>query len=392
MIPKLLADIQDTDLLSLRDNQVPEGKTIEYKRDLPGSSDTEKREFLKDVSAFANTTGGDLLYGVDAVDGVPRDFPGIGNVNEDELRLRLESLCRDGLDPRLPKIDFRVTPVHGNRVLLIRIPESWTSPHRVKLAGHGHFYARGGAGTFAMDVAELRSAFTSSENIAVKIRNFRMERLAILHNYDTPTPIFRGCRLVLHVIPLSAFASGDRIDISQDHRRMQEILPFATDRPQLWKINLDGVLNYTSANNDGRSRAYAQVFRNGIIESVAVFEPGDDEVKRIHSTKIEAYLIRSLPRYLDILQALQVAAPIFIFLLLVGATDYQFIVPDGPGGVYGHETATTDRYSVVLPEVVMTDYGTNVSRMLKPAFDTLWNAFGYPGSRNFDAAGNWVGR
>ena len=67
MIPKPLSDIQESDILSLRDNQVPEGKAIEYKRDLPGTGNEDRKEFLKDVSSFANTSGGDLLYGVDAV-------------------------------------------------------------------------------------------------------------------------------------------------------------------------------------------------------------------------------------------------------------------------------------------------------------------------------------
>ncbi|MCK5240903.1 ATP-binding protein [bacterium] len=45
-------------------NQIQESRTIEYKESLPGNSDQDKREFLADISSFANAAGGDLLYGI----------------------------------------------------------------------------------------------------------------------------------------------------------------------------------------------------------------------------------------------------------------------------------------------------------------------------------------
>jgi predicted HTH transcriptional regulator len=71
MIHKRLEEIQETDLDHLVANGVPEGKTIEYKEILPGNSDGDKKEFLADVSSFANTTGGDLIFGVDEAKGTP---------------------------------------------------------------------------------------------------------------------------------------------------------------------------------------------------------------------------------------------------------------------------------------------------------------------------------
>ena len=36
----------------------PEGKSVDYKRDIYGNRDEDKKELLKDVSSFANTRGG----------------------------------------------------------------------------------------------------------------------------------------------------------------------------------------------------------------------------------------------------------------------------------------------------------------------------------------------
>jgi hypothetical protein len=44
MIPKPLSDINDADLQNLISNEVMEGKTIEYKRELPGGQDADRKE------------------------------------------------------------------------------------------------------------------------------------------------------------------------------------------------------------------------------------------------------------------------------------------------------------------------------------------------------------
>lgn len=77
MIPKPLESIVLEDIQGLIDNQVGETKTIEYKRDIPGNSDGDKVSFLRAVSSIANTAGGDVLYGVEALDGIPKGLPGL---------------------------------------------------------------------------------------------------------------------------------------------------------------------------------------------------------------------------------------------------------------------------------------------------------------------------
>ena len=59
------------DLQRLVDNRVQEGRAIEYKSALVVNTDEDKREFLSDVSSFANTSGGHLLFGIEENGGVP---------------------------------------------------------------------------------------------------------------------------------------------------------------------------------------------------------------------------------------------------------------------------------------------------------------------------------
>lgn len=64
MINKHLDEISLDDLKQLRNNVVSEGKTIEYKQQLPTNSDGDRKEFLADISSFANASGGDLIFGI----------------------------------------------------------------------------------------------------------------------------------------------------------------------------------------------------------------------------------------------------------------------------------------------------------------------------------------
>ena len=71
MIAKPVTDIPEADLRALIDNAVIESRVLEYKREVPDSSDQGKVKFLRSVTAFANTLGGDLIYGVEATKGIP---------------------------------------------------------------------------------------------------------------------------------------------------------------------------------------------------------------------------------------------------------------------------------------------------------------------------------
>ncbi len=98
---KQLTEITEADLHDLVQNATAEGREIEYKVQLPGNGEGEKREFLYDVSSFANCIGGDLIFGIAAKRGVPSSLPGIVTADIDATKLRLENLIRDVIQPRI---------------------------------------------------------------------------------------------------------------------------------------------------------------------------------------------------------------------------------------------------------------------------------------------------
>ncbi len=108
-----------TDLLSR-----PEGKTLEFKRDLSSPEGA-----LKAIVAFANTSGGILVIGVeDGTKGV-KGIPGV--LAEEE---RLASLIADSISPKLvPSID--VIPWRKTHLLAVEIFPSPNRPHYLNRLG-----------------------------------------------------------------------------------------------------------------------------------------------------------------------------------------------------------------------------------------------------------------
>jgi hypothetical protein len=45
---------------------------------------------------------------------------------------------------------------------------------------------------------------------------------------------------------------------------------------------------------------------------------------------------------------------------------------------------------LVMPEILVDRFDCNPAEVMKPIFDTVWNAAGRNGLMNYDAAGKWT--
>ena len=98
---KKLEDLSEADLASLISNSVAESRLIEYKQELRNSSDAERKEFFADVSSFANASGGHLIYGLQENAGTPTGIAPLAVADVNAETLRLESMIRDSIEPRM---------------------------------------------------------------------------------------------------------------------------------------------------------------------------------------------------------------------------------------------------------------------------------------------------
>lgn len=130
---KSLTSITADDLNNLVELEIGESRIIEYKEQLPKANDDASLKFLAQVSPFANASGGDILYGIRAEDGIPVDVPGLPGVNIDSQKLRLSQTLESNIKPRLLGVEMQPVPTQvGAPCLVIRVRRSLIGPHVVE--------------------------------------------------------------------------------------------------------------------------------------------------------------------------------------------------------------------------------------------------------------------
>jgi hypothetical protein len=254
--------ISEQDLLELINTGVPEGLKFDYKRTLYGNSDQDVKEALKDISSFANSSGGYLILGIDENNGIPNTLVGISGVDPDAEVLRLDQLARSGIEPRVFGLRIKaVFLANGNYAFVLRIAKSWNPPHRVSARNTNRFYIRNSGGVHEASVEELRRLFVMSSNIRDNIHAFREKRLREVVSGQGPLLLDGNGRLILHIVPLSAFETSEQIDLNDAFQQQQMFRPLGS-MGYSPRFNFDGLLIYQGGE---RTDGYTQIFRNGIL-------------------------------------------------------------------------------------------------------------------------------
>ncbi len=381
---KPLSEITIDDINIIVRDKVPESRSLDYKRELPPLTEAGNKDLLKDISAFANTVGGYLIYGVDEKESVPTEILGVESEDFDKLKQRFENLLRTGADPVIRGVDFHTVDVNESRkVVIIKIPRSIARPHAVRIKEHFRFYGRNSSGVHQLEVEDLRRAFLESETLATKIRSFRSDRLSAISTNETFMPLLSGAKIVLHLIPDSSFELGKRYDFGKE---------WISDFPPIYssgwnrRITFDGIMTYLGNDEKGIVFYYTHVFNNGVLEAVDAFSLQiKGEKKIIPFVGYEEKLIDALNKYLGSFKKYQIELPAWVCLSLVGVKGYVMGVDSFwlPG-----EFHPIDRDELIISPIRIESYDLPADRILKPAFDSIWNACGFKQSINYDKNNN----
>lgn len=268
MLEKPIESVTLEDLEALVTNNVSESRYIEFKRDLPGQDGEQIREFLADVTSFANSSGGDLIFGIEEQDGVASTIIGVTIADADAEILRLENSIRSNVDPKMVGVKSHfVTLSAAKGVLIIRIPPGYQPPHRVTFRNSGKFYSRNSRGKFEMDVHELRYAFTQAAQEPSFFYKLHAEGIDRAKGIDMPFAVDVEPTAVISVIPLSLFREGLSLPITEDNA----LVPF---RPSGYSAipMIEGVLIHTPVKTEtGRVRSFAITYRGGRSDFVFTF-------------------------------------------------------------------------------------------------------------------------
>lgn len=372
----------------------PEDRFLEYKEALPGGGDEGRREFLADVSALANASGGDLVFGIvekrDASGkptGTPEAAPGVAVPNLDAEIRRLTQMIRDGIAPRMAGVE--VLAIDGfplGPVLVCRVPAGWLAPHMVTFKGLNRFYLRVGASKQPMDVQEIRDAILASEGRTSRLAEARAERLGRILSGDTPVALGSVPKLVVHVVP-ARFPSRPEINVARARDRSTNFIRpphFVSSWSTRW--NLDGYVSYAgSPQPDGAGYWYTQIHRTGMIEIV---DPVTFRGDRTSPGSIEEGILEYVRLAVHSARAFDIPAPLVVLPALVGVRDQRLALSPATYDVMNYESPPFARDVVQLPELLLEDLTADLGGLLRPAFDVLWQAGGWACSFSYDDDGN----
>lgn len=395
MLPVNLSEVAPSHIQALIDSEVAESLTLEYKRELPTGQSEQKKEFLFDIAAMANATGGDIVYGIVDRKGNDKQSTGIADrvagmkiANLQTDTARLSQLIRDGIAPRLTGVTMHEVSHSDGDVLVIRVPRSWNRPHMVTIDGTNKFFGRVATGRYPMSVEEIGRVFSEQGELAERIASWRVHRTWLIEQNRGPTPLLGPVTMLFHAIPASAF-------VPQEYRQSWSVPDPRGDKPYhiphggsgTGRYNADGYLAVTDIGN--RTYGYLQFFRSGIVEYADNYcylpNMGADRVigQLLEQQVVECYE-DAITRY----RREGISGPVYLGLSLVGIQGKEFFSTP----MASHFIHSPIRENVFTsPEILMDVNSTEerpYGKTLLPLIDIMWQVSGRAGSP-FKPGGVW---
>ena len=143
-------------LLTLVKDGVPESLTVEYKQSAAiDNSDTKKDAMCKFVSAFANSAGGILVYGIEENNQLPTQLDA-GIDGEQYTKEWFENIINSKIHRRIQGISIhhiKISSRSNNVYVVIEVPQSNLAPHQ---APDKKFYKRYNFQVLPMEEYEIR--------------------------------------------------------------------------------------------------------------------------------------------------------------------------------------------------------------------------------------------
>ncbi|MBK9106802.1 MAG: ATP-binding protein [Saprospiraceae bacterium] len=180
--------ITEQDILELITNQIEESIHLDFKRGDGLSNNKEcKRELAKDVSSFANSDGGTIIYGIEEINHVASKIVTVdGNTITKEW---LEQVINTNINRRISEIVIDPIRIQGNitkSIYVVNIPRSLDAPH---MTTDKRYYKRFNFESVQMEEYEIRDLYNRANFVNLEISEIIIESGG--ENWS-PTPNYPG--------------------------------------------------------------------------------------------------------------------------------------------------------------------------------------------------------
>jgi hypothetical protein len=395
VIPKPSQDIGEEDLLALIEQGRDEGPQLDFKRDLPKDDHDGRKAFYADICAFANSSGGDLVYGIEEKDGVasalvPQTIPGTA----DGYVLKLTSSIRDRIEPVLHGVQIRPVPLAtGGHALVIRVPRSFSGIHRSKI--DGQFYVRKSRSNDPLDVPGIVNRVSDHLGREDRVTSFFARRYADILSNEHQLPLAAGSKLVVHLVPARDFLSGEEIDLPAIS--IERRIPFLlSDQSHSERNTWDGRAFFSA--DEEKASHFTLFMRSGVVESCRDITPSF--LPEEHRAHIDlGWMEESI---LDFLRAFEAGAfatqttgyPYLVRVALLGTNGLSATA----GGRFGARRNTyglpvRQPLPVLALPAVLVEGPSNIEHEMHAAFLRMWHAWAFPRCMHYDLKdGIWCRR
>ncbi len=376
--------VSKQDLQELIDNKIFENKELEYKNySFAGGKmqDIIKNKFMKEIAAFANTSGGTIIAGIQEDENrMPIQLNGVGcSLNEfDNWLSTFRQLVLSRIRPHLHGVE--AVPVEldeGNIAIAIFVPKSYARPHSFWDGNKDEFFMRYTNGIMYMDIDDLRKEFLYANGLQDKICQFRKDRISMILANECVGDLGNKAKIVFHIIPEWSFELGNKIDLEKlnEHDLFRPI----SQSGLVYRYNADGYCVSASEYETGHINSYTQMFHNGIVEAVEISHISISQTKEVFNWYgTQKSMIKSLSQYGDLLNQLSVPKPWHVFATILNGKGY--FISTG----FGESSSPLERNIVNALDGICTE-DIPLRAALKPVFDSLSNAFGSRESGCFES-------
>jgi hypothetical protein len=377
--------LSEADLNALVANRVEETETLDYKRDMYGTSDNDRKELCRDVSAMANKRGGFLLIGIRDEQDCAAELVGIDEIGTAEERLL--SCVLAGVEERINGIRTRQVPlVNGRHVLAVFIPPSRRAPHMVVLGHEDRCWIRHGKQKMRMSVAELRESCIRIEGLLQNTQRFLDDQFGRATHDFTLGPDQALLRITITPVGLMERFETD----NQAIRRL--MLDPPNNRPDGWTIATRNPARPTLHGLRSEVPGYRvlEVHRTGHVEFRARIDldgfhntEGTLENRRTKYLKAlltVEYTVSVLRFYSALARQLPIVDPVLIGWNLIAADDWTVGFAPGNAG----DRKSWREHNLVIPEIEAPAL-FDPDKTAKILLDRVWQAFGADNAPYFSA-------
>jgi hypothetical protein len=366
-------------------DRVSERIDLEFKSILPGRGDKEKFEVLKDFSAFANSGGGVIYYGIAEDDGVANAVQPITTESFDEATRRLGQTLESGIEPRLQGVRFEKFESGDGYVLAGMVPARFGAPCRTVQNNQSKFFKRNQNFVSEMTYDEIRSAFDRSGAALQILQEHWALRLTQARNGETWRQLVNGPICLARLSPMSTSRQTDAVDLKALYGE------YAFFTYPDWgggsrSFNLDGLVVYGPM-SEGRATAMVQIYRNGTIDAMRYGGmPWQDKLV-IPSQTVASFFRESFFKFSTFMRNQEISGPYVFDTAILGTTGHEF----GVGSRFiSFDRYFSDRKDLILPSIFLDFEELGNESIVRNTLDVLWQGFGLTHCNCYSEDGNWI--